>query len=1311
MKTYLTLFGLCLLLIAQPMHAQAEKILFVGGQHSNKAKINQLRQMLAGDTLSIDQHNAGDIKDLNEAAGLFAQYDLVILDAVSENSSKTTYMKYAPVIAQIGSRVLPIKWPEGVVLRRGISEAQARTLFDYYDNGGAQNLQNMLLYLQHRVFAKDTLAVAEPVIFPAAGIYHPDYARLVFENSREYLAWRGQLKSNREAGNKPMIGLLMHRAAIEAMETGVIDTTIRAFEARGAVVVPFFFGSSRAAEYGPILDAQQRSVVDIIVNFRSIHQANLRKTEFEQLGVPVVQALTYYEGNQSVWEQDPQGIPANSMAFTLALPETAGVIDPMLIAARDKTTHEVAVIDYQLQHLVDRVMAYANLKYKPNVEKQITVMVWGDKAVGASFLNVPDSLRAIAARLNQEGYAIDAVSSDYFTQRVDRILDPFYRDYELDALLKDDLADLFPLEEYRRWLSQLPSGVVAPVNEFWGDPEDNFMVVERNGEKYFVIPRMRVGNMLVMRQPPRGDDKDQDKSLYHTKTVPMNHYYLAAYMYARRQSDAFIHLGTHGSHEYLPGKERGLSRFDPGNLTVGNVPVMYPFIVDDIGEAMQTKRRGNAVVISHMTPPYAAAGLQGKSADLHELMHQYRSLDPGGVKQKTGTQIVEICQAESFCEDIGWNDTKINADFDGFLAALHSYMEDVASENQPLGLHSLGELPERRLIASTLIQMLGREFMVLAAAHERDMDEGGDHDHEAASYDRHNVIFKPTDTDVESIPGFRTIEHYVLEQNSSEHLDAELATMIEQGREYYNRMAGIREMDNLVAGLNGRYVPVKTGGDPVRHPESLPTGSNLYGFDPSRLPTKAAYEQGRELVEATIANYYQQHGGYPDKLAFSLWSIEAMRHYGVLESQALYAMGARPVWSKDGRVVDTEIIPASELKRPRIDVVLSATGLYRDAFPNVMLRLAGAIQQLSQLKEEGNSIWENSERIRAELLAEGHAEDEAEYLSGVRIFSSMPGNYGSGTGGPVFNSDTWDQDSKISDAYLGRMGFAFGADSSRWAEESPHLYAKQLSGTDIAMFSRSSNLYGLLSSDDPFQYFGSLALAVRNLDGASPQMMISNLRDVKNARIENAAEFISRELRTRNFNKRWISEMQKEGYSGAETLASQLANFWGWQVVDPNLVKDHQWQEFYEVYVEDKLQLDIDEWFEKIQPAAQARMIEQMLEANRKQYWQADAETLKRMIQRYQELVTGYDLFQENSQLNEFINSKASGFGLQPLPMNADSAMAQSVNQPVEGQKLEKVTAEQNDRSWDEALITALSMTLLLFLVGALRQATRLQPV
>ncbi|WP_158089159.1 cobaltochelatase subunit CobN [Cognaticolwellia mytili] len=1346
----------------QMVSANNHNVLFISTAHTNTAKITLLKKVAderSNQTWNISQKSAKSLlktaNKVGDLTALFNQYDLVILDAVSVREASAAFDSYASEIAKAKTAVVAFSYLKNQALNKGLTGKDTSTLQDYWMNAGRRNLDNMLSFIAATVISKNdnsaTIAnVPAPIIFPQQGIYHPTLPNLIIDDLVAYKKLRPVKPQQAK------IAVLLQRALIESEQTQLIDATIKQLEAKGAYVVPFFFELSPiSGDYTQLLqipsteqatdsqainaqDLAMKTDVDLIISFRNIHWANKRKVEFEKFGVPVMHAMTYYSGDKATWEKDMQGVSANMMSFTLVLPENAGVVDPMIVAAMNMTDQNVEIIDYQLEHLVNKAINVVNLKYKANQDKKLTMFVWGDKDVGASFMNIPESIEAISQRLANEGYQTAERDAEYFVENAKKILDPFYRDYQLTELLDNDLAELMPINKYLAWFNALPTELTQKINDHWGQPQDNFMAVEKDGEHYFILPRIRNGNMLVMRQPPRSDSKNDENMIYHQGLVPINHFYLAAYFYAREywQSDAIVHLGTHGSQEYLGGKERGLSIYDQGNLAVWDTPVVYPFIVDDVGEAMQTKRRGRATVISHMTPPFAAAGLEGEIRNLHELMHQYKQLDQGGVKQKTASQLTKLCFDTNICKDLGWEQAQITTAFDEFIDALHIHLEDLATANQPLGLHTYGYIPEQPLTISTLVQMLGNDFTQRASEfehenyadslvgehHDDDEDQGVSHSHtyhseDPASRDKNSTDKKSeqalspvnedqNENDITRLSGYLTVKNYIIatDEPSTQQpvplteLSEPLQADIERGKKLYQSMASIHELDAMVDFLNAKYIPVKSGGDPIRHPESLATGYNLFGFNPSRVPTQAAFEQGKELVEQMIANYYEKHQAYPDKMAFSLWSIETMRHYGVLESQVLYAMGVKPKWSKSGRVIGTEVIPYSELKRPRIDVVLSATGLYRDAFPNVMQMLAKAVNQVAALKEDNNSVWQNSQKVKANLLAEGVDEKEAEYLSTIRIFSNQSGDYGTGVDDAAWASDTWETDKKISDNYLGKMGYFFGADNSRWGEKGENtegkdiqLYTKQLSGTDIAMFARSSNLFGMLSTDDPFEYFGSLSLAVRNIDGKSPDMVVANLRDAKNAKAEDAGLFLAKELRTRMFHPRWIKELQKEGYSGAVSLASKMDNFFGWQVVDPNLIRNDQWDEYLDIYVNDKLNLALDEWFKDINPAAFARMMERMLEAERKDYWQADPERLKQLVEQYIDVVNNNDLVILNDAVKAHVNELAEGYGLAPLVTKTMEAMAASADaqkamnnqqlaeqksenaeQQIEGQKLEK---------------------------------------
>jgi len=1289
-------------------------ILILATNHVTEAKLQLFSGLVHRDSseqknLKVDYKYLRSLDEGESLSGLVAPYDLVIFDAVSGRETGADYARFESLVqADDERRFLPIKITSESKLRKNISLVNSQTLYEYYYNGGEENLRRMVVFLENELFELGNEHALPPILFPKLGIYHPEYEKKVFDNIADYRTWK-----NAKA-DTPMIGIAMSRETIAASETQIIDALIKAVERRGGIAVPFYYPGFGEGEYLDLLKFDGKVAVDTIINTRIIHWAEKRRSEYEDLDIPVLQALPYTRGDQVQWEADQAGIPAQVTPFYLTMPEIAGVIDPMVISART-TEKKQRPIDYQLDSVVNKALTFSALKYKANADKKVAIMFYnypaGEKNASASFLNVPTSLAAIYRTLKKVGYSVEEKEEQWFIDRTGLMLRSFHRELSYTELpgigTEAGAGGLLPMKRYLAWYNTLPQSTRDEIEAQWGTPEKSFTVAEIDGEQQFIIPRSLSGNVMILPQPPRGNRQERERSIYHDKNIPISHNYLAVYLYAREQfgADAIVHLGTHGSHEYLPGKERGLSLYDAGNLAAGDIPIIYPFIMDDVGEALQTKRRGRATVISHLTPPFAKSGLYAELVDLHELMHQYKELDEGGVKVRTKAAIIIAVEERNIHQDLAWDEAALTNRFDEFLPELHDYLSDLGAQNQPLGLHTFGDVPKEEHLVSTLVQMLGKRFVEPA---ERYAEQRNDQQHEHARANDHDGA-----VDYRSLnhtPEYQLIRTFVMGTASLNDIkDDELRNLLEEAKANYANFKNIEENSALLEALAGRYVSSATGGDPIRSPEALPTGKNLYGFDPSKIPTQAAWESGKILMDDLIANYHNDHGAYPDKLTFTMWSIETMRHLGVVESQVLYAMGVRPVWSDSGRVTGTEIIPYSELKRPRVDVVLTATGLYRDAFPNIIMMIAKAIEDVVALKEENNFVYRHANELKKELIKGGMTEEDAGKFSSIRIFSNESGNYGTNVGGASMASDTWKKEDKLAKLYLSRMGFFYGSDEKTWSEKLPDidLYAKNLSGTDAVVFSRSSNVYGLLTSDDPFQYMGGVSLAVRYLDGKSPEMFISNLRDPDNMRNEPLGRFLATELRTRQFHPQWIKEIQAEGYAGTLTTLDALNNFWGWQVVDPGNVRDDQWQEFFEVYVQDKYELNMREWYEENNAHALAQMIERMLEATRKEYWATDAKTLKTLLETYIELAQKYDVFTKNETFNEYVNEQAMGFGLAPLmPLaQAEVVQAQETAQSapseaieVEGQKMKKV--QEIEAIVDNNVYYLMSLIALCFIVG-----------
>ena len=816
------------------------------------------------------------------------------------------------------------------------------------------------------------------------------------------------------------------------------------------------------------------------------------------------------------------------------------------------------------------------------------------------------------------------------------------------------------------------------------------MVIVDRGEAVFVMPRLAVGKVIFSPQAPRGERwEDKEKALYHSTKAAPSHFYLAHYLWLREhfKADALVHYGTHGSQDWLPGKERGLAVTDYPLLAVGDLPVVYPYIVDNIGEALQAKRRGRAVIVSHQTPPFAPAGLHESLTIIHDLLHQWLAQDDGAVKDKLAADLKKRVSKERIDRDMGWSEARIEREFRPFIDELHNHLHELAQTAQPLGLHTFGAPPQDKHRLGTVLLMLGKGFHETAArimgVKEDDLDE----------------IFVGDYTTLANTPPFRMLAD-AISGKTPLPADKALAEKLEQGRRWYADLGARGEIEGLLSALAGQHRPTSYGGDPIKNPDALPTGRNLYGFDPSRVPTKQAWEAGKEAAEALIAAQTAKAGRPPKKLAFSLWSVETMRHQGILEAQALWTMGVEPVWDAGGRVIDVRLVPRDQLKRPRVDVVLSATGLYRDHFPNATKQLARAVQLAARADEADNPLYANSRAIAARLIARGIPEAAANKAAETRIFSSESGRYGTGLDDAALATDTWknkgEADQKLAKLYLAKMQFAYGADEADWGTQGIagaagqaarlNLYAEHLKGTEGAVLARTSNLYGMLTTDDPFQYLGGIGAAVRALDGKAPELYIANLRtsgaDGKGGKIEGAAQFLAKELATRNFHPGYIQGLIAEGYAGTLQVLDGINNFTGWTTVAREIVRDDQWQEFVDVYVRDKHQLGLKDWFEKNNPHALAQSIEKMLEMARHGYWQADAKTLAELKQRYRELAKRYAVKSDNAAFEKFA---AAGFGLTtgrpaaPAPTRPQRAADLVAPPPppappqITGMKLEKV--------------------------------------
>jgi len=1211
-----------------------------------------------------------------EPQAWLAGADLVILDTPRPMDAAKVEQRLGASLKE--ARTPWIKVGGGPPGFANLPPEQARRLIGYYAAGGAANLGAMFAYVKALRDGTDLAALPAPVPLPPAGLYHPA-APQAFATVADYLQWG----ASRWKSGAPRVAFVIHPGLISGLETEVIDALIAGSEARGLVPVTVWFDAGDP-------EAMQKALgpagVDAVVIATHLQNGPARAAEFLKLNVPVLQAISFRDGDGAAWDAARSGIPQRLVAPFLVLPESWGVSDPIVV---DALEHGVSQpLPRQVDALLDKVARLAALRHKPPGEKQLALMFWnyppGETNLSASNLNVPRSLQVLTSALAQAGYDVPPLQEKRLIEIGQRLLHGLYHPAELPALRAAGLAATLPVKRYRAWLATLPEARRAELAARWGDPETAPSVFEIDGERQFVIPRYQAGKLMLMPQPPRGAEPGAN---YHNTSAPPPHAYLAAYLLLRDSgADALIHFGTHGTQEWTPGKDRGLSADDYPFLAVGDLPVLYPYTQDNIAEAVQAKRRGRAVTVSHQTPPFAPAGLYDELRDLHAKIHEYIQLDEGAVRDRTAAEIRAIAHKSNMDRDIGWDEARMERDFPAFLAALHDHVHQLAREAMPLGLHTFGEPASAELRLATVMQQLGLPFY-------RQLDAAPDE------------LFATDFKALEASKPYQVLKAHLRDGAAPDaSATPELTAMLQRAASLDRHLAETGEIEALLNGLAGGLVAPGAGGDPIRNPD-VPSGRNLYPFEPDKVPTQAAYEAGDKALQQLIDAYRRDHHGEaPRKLAFSLWSSETMRHLGIQESEVLHALGLRPVWDKGGRVVALDIIPRGELGRPRIDAVLQVTSVYRDQFDGFMRLLADAIARLAALDEPDSPIVQNAQAVAAKLTAQGQPPDRARMLASLRIFSNAPGDYGTGLPGSVLKSTSWTTDAPLADAYLDRMQFAYGGRDWGARIEGANLFAEQLRGVQAAVLSRSSKLYGLLSTDHPFEYLGGLALAIRRLDGRSPSLYISDLREAT-PRTASASGYLAAELRTRTLNPHWIEGMQREGYAGTLEVLNAVNNLWGWQATAPETVHADQWQAIHDTFIRDSRHLKVNEWFERENPAAQAQIIERMVEAIRKGYWDAPRDTRQELAARWQQLSERHGASRPEDVTKAFMEQQAAGFGLSHAatpPVSEPAAAA--ATEAVQGRVMKPVAADATAPQTSWSTIIAVGVLLALVLAGWLAQ-------
>jgi len=1115
----------------------------------------------------------------------------------------------------------------------------------YWEYSGPENVKRLIAYLLQELAGMANITVEPPIEMPLEGIYHPDApGSKVFETLESYLKW---YKTSGHLKHAPRVGLLAYNT-LKANDNMVENAIIGQLEKQGLNVV-CTIGYPADEMFQRYLLKDGKPQVDIIISLMFSHPKEKSVKLLTNANIPVIRAISLYNKIEE-WEENPQGVEAFQLASQIFLPELSGLIEPIVVGGKRiffdektgvKVTERVPVNE-RIEKLVKRTKSWLMLKNLSNNKKKIAVLYYnhhtGKQNLGASYLDLFASLQVLLESLNGAGYFLGKdisltkeILQDMIIMQGRNISTK--APGELEKLVKGGKIVLVPVERYKEWYSDLPQDFRKSVEEKWGSVDKTTLMTWEDKEKkkkYIVIPGLTYGNLFLGPQPFRGW-LEEAEHIYHDITLPPHHQYLAFYLWLKHELkvDAVIHFGKHGTLEWTPGNQVGLSENCAPDVLMQDIPDIYPYLMDDVGEGLQAKRRGYGVIIDHMIPAIKMSGLYKEYAKINELIPLYEQSknQTPAVAEKYKEEILKLVAELGIAKDIG---VELNKEhFDALLDALHDYLAEIRGQSMPYGLHILGVSLKGEGLISMVTAMLGVEtdipsiqeiiYRSLKMDWKKMKKHPGKHIKEAEKIDAVCEVLL-TKVILEKMPPEKAFSQALGKNYTSASTKEKgwLKEIIKRGIDYAEKLGQCnQEIKSILNGLNTGYILPGPGNDPIRAPDALPTGRNFYGFNPEKIPTKAAWKVGKKLADDLIEGYLKKNGRYPHKTALVLWATETLRHHGVMESKALYLMGARPVWDGRGRIKGVELIPESELKRPRIDILVSASGLYRDVFSIQIGLIDDAVQLVIRAEKEKYENFVRLHTLDAEQVfkEKGYSEKEAAEFARFRIFGAPNQGYGTGLNEAIPASGTWEKDDKLSDLYINRMNYAYSRNV--WGKKSKDAFKQALKGTDMVVHSRSTNLFGVLDNDDFYQYMGGLAMAVRNVSGKSPELYVSDAKDPSSPKMVNFAKFMGLETRARYFNPKWITGMKEHGYSGAREMAKFVEYLWGWQVTTPKEVSKEMWEQAYQVYVEDKYGMKLKEFFEKHSPHALQSITARIMEVERKGYQKLDEKLLQKIAVDY----------------------------------------------------------------------------------------------
>ncbi|MFN0218699.1 MAG: magnesium chelatase subunit H [Hyphomicrobium sp.] len=1062
----------------------------------------------------------------------------------------------------------------------------------YWLAGSEDNVVNLVRFLVDRYADGDrrslrgALSAKAPREYPELGVYHPRMAGRVSGRVEDLPA--------PPAASGGTVGLLILRSYVLAENSAHYDGVIAALEARGLRVVPAFAtGLDNRPAVDKFFKRDGRTVVDAVVSLTGFslvggpayNDSRAAEETLADLDVPYLAAHPVEFQSLEQWAASERGLMPIESTIMVAIPELDGSTGPIIFGGRtdgagkactgcsrgcvfpaavsDRNMH---VCSERADMLAGRVSKLVRLRRSERASRKLGVVLFNFPpnagATGtAAFLSVFQSLHNTLKSLSAEGYTVDV------PETVDALRDSIIKGNAERFGANANVLARIPTDEHvmrQRWLGE--------IERQWGPAPGR---QNSDGASIFILGQ-RFGNVTVGIQPAFGYEGDPMRLLFEKGFAP-THAFCAFYRYLAEDVGvhALLHFGTHGALEFMPGKQSGMSGDCWPDRLIGAIPNFYLYAANNPSEGAIAKRRAAATLISYLTPPIAQAGLYRGLIDLKASIERWRNLEPGADGERI--ELATLIQAQAAGLDLGDSEPQwLPESAEAEVGTLWKKVLELEYTLIPNGLHVVGEAMSH-----------GERVDLLAASAE------STHGLTLASETLH------------AIASGGTAEAALIAAGGG--AGADLIGSLRELVKTNALLAKDHEIPALVHALDGRFVRPAPSGDLIRTPQILPTGRNLHGFDPFRIPSAFAVSDGARQATRLIDRHITEGNAIPETVAVVLWGTDNLKSEGGPIAQVLSLIGAKPRFDSYGRLCGANLIPLTELGRPRIDVVVTLSGIFRDLLPLQTKLLAEAAYLAASADEAAE---DNFVRKHALAYMASHGCDLE--TAALRVFSNADGTYGANVNNLV-ESGAWDNETELAETYSRRKSFAYGRSGKPMQQTA--LLQNVLSGVKLTYQNLESVEVGVTTIDHYFDTLGGISRAVKQASGEAVPVYIGDQTRGEGL-VRTLAEQVALETRTRTLNPKWYEGMLKHGYEGVRNIEAQVTNTLGWSATTGQ-VQPWIYQQITQTFV---LDADMRDRLAKLNPTASAKVANRLLEAHERRYWQPDASVLEALKRAGEEL-------------------------------------------------------------------------------------------